>query len=122
MYIISMLRNWSVKGMITVAIIFVFLGLASYSYAVNYFPLTASQKHFTAIVRDLPGVVSVKWETPVSFWVKVSSKSVGSPPNRKKANTLAEILAERGRTALYQPFCVHIYQSKKNELGNHCVY
>ena len=90
--------------------------------AEQYFPPTPSQKHFTAIVKGLPGVVSTDWRSPVSLWVKVSSKAVGSPPNQEKANSLSDILAERGRTALYQPFCVHIYIKNDQELSRSCVY
>lgn len=88
----------------------------------QYFPPTPSQKHFTSIVNGLPGVVDAKWRTPVSLWVKVSSKAVGSPPNQAKAQGLADILADRGRTALFQPFCVHIYIKKDQELSKDCVY
>ncbi|MGI9535375.1 MAG: hypothetical protein ACR2NW_10540 [Thermodesulfobacteriota bacterium] len=88
----------------------------------QYFPPTASQTHFTAIVNGLPGVVNASWRTPVSLWVKVSSKAVGSPPSQEKAQGLADILADRGRTALFQPFCVHIYNKKDNELSKKCVY
>jgi hypothetical protein len=83
---------------------------------------TASQKHFTSIIMSLPGVISAKWDSPISLWVKTSSKAVGSPPNSQKAKRLADILAERGRTALRQPFCVHIYQKKESELASSCVY
>ena len=98
------------------------LGISNISYSSQYFPPTPSQKHFTAIVNGLPGVVNASWDTPVSLWVKVSSKAVGSPPNTTKANTLAGILADRGRTALFQPFCVHIYQNRNKVLGSRCVY
>lgn len=83
---------------------------------------TASQKHFTSIIMSLPGVMSAEWDSPISLWVKTSSKAVGSPPNPQVAKQLADILAERGRTALRQPFCVHIYQNKENELASSCVY
>lgn len=106
---------------ITLLLMMVF-GFSVNSYSNQYFPPTASQKHFTAIVNGLPGVVNAAWDTPVSLWVKVSSKAVGSPPNQKKADTLAGILADRGRTALFQPFCVHIYQKRSNVLGSKCVY
>lgn len=90
--------------------------------AEQYFPMTASQKHFTSIISQLPGVVNTDWKTPVSLWVKVSSKAVGSPPSADKADKLAGILADRGRTALHQPFCVHIYQVRDKELGSQCVH
>jgi hypothetical protein len=83
---------------------------------------TASQKHFTSIIMSLPGVISADWDSPISLWVKTSSKAVGSPPNPQKAKQLADILADRGRTALRQPFCVHIYQKKESELASSCVY
>jgi len=106
---------------LTLLLILVF-GFSVNSYSNQYFPPTASQKHFTAILNGLPGVVTAVWDTPVSLWVKVSSKAVGSPPSQKKADALAEILADRGRTALFQPFCVHIYQKRDQVLGSKCVY
>jgi len=84
--------------------------------------LTAGQKHFTAIVKGLPGVTGAEWKSPVSFWVKASSKAVGSPPKPQAAKQLADILVQRGRTALRQPFCVHIYQDGANELAKSCVF
>ena len=106
---------------VTIFLMLVF-GFSVNSYSSQYFPPTASQKHFTAIVNGLPGVVNASWDSPVSLWVKVSSKAVGSPPNQAKADTLAGILADRGRTALFQPFCVHIYQKRDNVLGSKCNY
>lgn len=91
------------------------------SYADEYAP-TASQKHFTAIIKGLPGVVSTEWESPISLWVKASAKAVGSPPKAEKAKVLSDMLAERGRTALVQPFCVHIYQTKDKVLSRSCAY
>jgi hypothetical protein len=96
------------------------------SYGLSSFGMeysqTASQKHFTSIIMSLPGVISADWDSPISLWVKTSSKAVGSPPNPQKAKQLADILADRGRTALRQPFCVHIYQKKESELASSCVY
>lgn len=106
---------------IIIAQLFLFFVLAGSLRAEQYFPMTASQKHFTSIIGDLPGVMDAEWKTPISLWVKVSSRAVGSPPSADKANTLAGILADRGRTALYQPFCVHIHNNGK-ELGSKCVY
>ena len=91
------------------------------SHAGEYAP-TASQKHFTAIIKGLPGVVSTEWESPISLWIKASAKAVGSPPKAEKAKQLSDMLAERGRTALVQPFCIHIYQTKEKELSRSCVY
>jgi len=96
-------------------------GFSRYAILEEY-DLTASQKHFTAIVRGLPGITSAQWKTPISLWAQVSSKAVGSPPNIAKAQQLSDILAERGRTALRQPFCIHIYQGSTNELARSCVY
>ena len=106
--------------------IFLMITLSSFillveSYGSEY-DLTASQKHFTAIIKSLPGVLSADWDSPISLWVKTSSKAVGSPPNPQVAKQLADILAERGRTAMRQPFCVHIYQKKDNELARSCVF
>lgn len=86
------------------------------------YALTAAQKHFTAIIKGLPGVTAVEWRSPISFWVKASSKAVGSPPKPQAAKQLADILVLRGRTALRQPFCVHIYEESANELAKSCVY
>lgn len=83
---------------------------------------TASQKHFTSIILSLPNVISADWDSPISLWVKASSKAIGSPPNPQMAKQLADVLAARGRTALRQPFCVHIYQTKEIELASSCVY
>ena len=60
-------------------VFFILIGLSfNLEAATNkYFPPTASQKHFTAIVNGLPGVVRAEWRSPVSLWVKVSSKAVG---------------------------------------------
>jgi hypothetical protein len=96
-----------------------FYGLSSFGMEYSQ---TASQKHFTSIIMSLPGVISADWDSPISLWVKTSSKAVGSPPNPQKAKQLADILADRGRTALRQPFCVHIYQKKESELASSCVY
>lgn len=92
------------------------------SKAQDKFGLSASQKHFTAIIRTLPGVVYTEWRSPVSLYVKTNSRAVGSPPNVKIAQKLAETLAERGRTALRQPFCVHIYHKKNTRLARSCVH
>mgnify|MGYP005860627323 CR=1 FL=1 len=99
-----------------------FCSLGVNSHAEEYAP-TPAQKHFTAIVKGLPGVVSADWESPISLWVKASAKAVGSPPRANVAKQLSDMLAERGRTALMQPFCVHLfYQKKDNELARSCVY
>ena len=112
-----MIRHLSLLLILTIA-----AGFSSFkSYGAEY-DLTPSQKHFTAIIKSLPGVLSVDWNSPVSLWVKASSKAVGSPPDPQVAKTLADILAERGRTALRQPFCVHIYQKQDNELARSCVF
>jgi hypothetical protein len=110
-----------IRLIIVLALIFAsgFSSLSSYGMEYGQ---TASQKHFTAIIMSLPGVISADWDSPISLWVKTSSKAVGSPPNPQKAKLLADILADRGRTALRQPFCVHIYQKKDSELASSCVY
>jgi hypothetical protein len=77
------------------------------SLSAGEYASTAAQKHFTAIVKGLPGVVSAEWKSPISLWVKVSSKAVGSPPKLEVAK---------------QPFCVHIYQGSSGDLSKSCVY
>lgn len=101
-------------------LVFVLCSLGT-AYAEEYAP-TPAQKHFTAIVKGLPGVVSADWVSPISLWVKASAKAVGSPPKASVAKQLSDMLAERGRTALMQPFCVHLYQEKDSELARSCVY
>lgn len=96
--------------------------LAGKASAADEFSLTPAQKHFTSILRGLPGILSVNWESPVSLWIRTSSRAVGSPPNIEKANNLARTLAERAKTALRQPLCVHIYQTKSKELAKSCVF
>lgn len=105
-----------------IAVSAIFISLTFNSFAVNYFPLTPSQKHFTSIVKGLPGVVSAEWKTPVSLYVKVNKKAIVTDGNIEKAKTLAGILAERGRTAMFQPYCVHIFQKQGQILGRDCVY
>jgi len=94
----------------------------STSHGAGEYSLTPAQKHFTSILRGLPGILNITWESPVSLWIKTSSKAIGSPPNKQKAEELSKILAERGRTALRQPLCVHIYQIKGKELAKSCVF
>ena len=102
-------------------LIFIFGLTQGATLAEEYAP-TAAQKHFTAIVKGLPGVVSTEWKSPISLWVRASEKTVGSPPNFNKIKILVDTLAERGRTALRQPFCVHIYQEIAADLAKSCVY
>jgi hypothetical protein len=96
-------------------------GFSKYAILAEY-ELTPAQKHFTAIIKGLPGVTNAQWKSPISLWVQASAKAVGSPPNSAKAKQLADILADRGRTALRQPFCIHIYQGSTNDLARSCVY
>lgn len=113
-------KNW-----FTLLLVIVFLVLSyksGESYSADEYSLTPAQKHFTSILRSLPGITSVTWESPVSLWIKVSSRAVGSPPDPKRANDLARTLSDRGMTALRQPLCVHIYQNRSSELAKSCVY
>jgi len=86
------------------------------SYAKNYYPLTASQKHFTAIIVQLKNFRSVQWESPVSMWVQIPSSQ------KSRAAELANTIEDRARDALKQPFCVHIYVKKGQTLARSCVY
>lgn len=86
------------------------------SHARNYFPLTASQKHFTAIIVQLKTFRTVQWESPVSMWVQIPSSQKG------RAAELANTIEDRARDALKQPFCVHIYVKKGVTLARSCVY
>ncbi|NIP38103.1 MAG: hypothetical protein GWO07_03690 [Candidatus Dadabacteria bacterium] len=117
---IKMKRNLTV--LIAVQFIFCLHILADKAGAADEYSLTPAQKHFTSILRGLPGILSVSWESPVSLWIRTSSRAVGSPPNTEKAQNLAKTLAERGKTALRQPLCVHIYQKKSKELAKSCVF
>lgn len=98
---------------------FCFIGAES---SAREFELTPSQKHFTSVINTLPGIAKTEWRSPVSLYVKATSKAVGSPPKAENARALADLLAERGRTAMGQPFCVHIYRGKGKELAKTCVY
>ena len=86
------------------------------SYAKNYYPLTASQKHFTAIISQLRNFRSVQWESPVSMWVQIPSSQ------KSRAAELANTIEDRARDALKQPVCVHIYVKKGQSLARSCVY
>jgi hypothetical protein len=104
------------------SIVFIFGFIQKNPIAAEEYAPTAAQRHFTAIVEGLPGVISVEWKSPISLWVKASTKAVGSPPNVQVVKQLADTLAERGRTALRQPFCIHIYQGSADDLARSCVY
>ena len=86
------------------------------SYAKNYYPLTASQKHFTAIIVQLKNFRSVEWESPVSMWVQIPASQ------KSRAPELAGTIEDRARDALKQPVCVHIYVKKGQSLARSCVY
>lgn len=86
------------------------------SYAKNYYPLTPSQKHFTAIINQLKNFRSVQWESPVSMWVQIPSSQ------KSRASELANTIEDRARDALKQPVCVHIYVKKGQSLARSCVY
>ena len=113
-------KNW--VTLLLAAIFLVFSYQSVKSYSADEYSMTPAQKHFTSILQSLPGITSVTWESPVSLWIKVSSRAVGSPPDPKKAYDLARTLSDRGMTALRQPLCVHIYQNKSTELAKSCVY
>ncbi len=89
---------------------------ATESFAKNYYPLTPSQKHFTAIIKQLRTFRSVQWESPVSMWVQIPSSQ------KSRAAELANAIEDRARDALRQPFCVHIYVKKGTSLARSCVY
>lgn len=82
----------------------------------QYYPLTASQKHFTTIIAQLKTFRSVEWESPVSMWVQIPSSQSA------RATELANTIEDRARGALMQPFCVHIYVTKGQEIAKSCVY
>ncbi len=86
------------------------------SYAKNYYTLTASQKHFTAINSQLRNFRSVEWVSPVSMWVQIPSSQ------KSRAPELANTIEDRARDALKQPVCVHIYVKKGQSLSRSCVY
>jgi hypothetical protein len=92
-----------------------FLTMDSFALS-QYYPLTASQNHFTHIITQLRTFRSVQWESPVSMWVQIPSSQSG------RAAELANTIEDRARTALFQPFCVHIYATKGSELARSCVY
>lgn len=108
---------------ITFAVVIVLVAVSAGAVVwASEFELTASQKHFTSIVRGLPGIAGTEWRSPVSLYVKATSRAVGSPVNPALVKALADTLAERGRTAMGQPFCIHIYRGDDAELARSCVY
>ena len=82
----------------------------------QYFPLTASQNHFTHIISQLKTFRKVEWESPISMWVQVSSSQ------KSRAQELAQTIEDRARGALAQPFCVHIYVTPGQSLARSCVF
>ena len=104
-----------IKFIILVAVI-VFGSFTVESFAKNYYPLTPSQKHFTAIIEQLRNFRSVEWESPVSMWVQIPSSQ------KSRATELASTIEDRARDAMKQPVCVHIYVKKGESLARSCVY
>ncbi len=101
--------------MLSVAMVISLFTLSSHALS-SYYPLTASQKHFTTIIAQLKTFRSVEWESPVSMWVQIPSSQSG------RASELANTIEDRARGALMQPFCVHIFATKGKELAKSCVY
>jgi hypothetical protein len=82
----------------------------------QYFPLTASQNHFTHIIEQLKTFRTVEWESPISLWVEIPSSQ------KSRAAELADTIEDRARGALMQPFCVHIYVKAGESLARSCVF
>lgn len=82
----------------------------------QYFPLTASQNHFTHIIEQLKTFRTVEWQSPISMWVQISSSQ------KSRAAELANTIEDRARGALAQPFCVHIYVTPGQSLARSCVF
>ena len=82
----------------------------------SYYQMTPSQKHFTTIIAQLKTFRNVEWTSPVSMWVQIPSSQAG------RASELADTIEDRARSALNQPFCVHIYVKKEDPLARYCVY
>lgn len=82
----------------------------------QYYPLTASQSHFTHIIEQLKTFKTVDWESPVSMWVQIPSSQ------KSRAAELADTIEDRARGALAQPFCVHIYVTPGQSLARSCVF
>lgn len=82
----------------------------------QYFPLTASQNHFTHIIEQLKTFRTVEWQSPISMWVQISSSQ------KSRAAELANTIEDRARGALAQPFCVHIYVTAGQSLARSCVF
>jgi len=100
---------------LSAALFFSVLTLSSHALS-QYFPLTASQNHFTHIISQLKTFRTVEWESPVSLWVQVASSQ------KSRAQELADTIEDRARGALMQPFCVHIYVTAGQSLARSCVY
>ena len=104
---------------LTISVLIIALSLslfATESFAKNYYPLTPSQKHFTAIIKQLRNFRSVQWVSPVSMWVQIPSSQ------KSRAHELANTIEDRARDAMKQPVCVHIFVKKGTSLARSCVY
>ena len=102
---------------LTLSAVLLFSVFTLSSHALSqYFPLTASQNHFTHIIAQLKTFKKVEWESPVSMWVQVASSQ------KARAQELAVTIQERARDALMQPFCVHIFMSSGQSLARSCVF
>ena len=102
---------------ITVLVLGLSLSLfAADSFAKNYYPMTPSQKHFTAIIKQLRNFRTVQWVSPVSMWVQIPASQ------KSRAHELANTIEDRARDAMKQPVCVHIYVKKGQSLARSCVY
>jgi uncharacterized iron-regulated protein len=105
-----------IKSLTLSAVIF-FSAFTLSSHALSqYFPLTASQNHFTHIIAQLKTFKKVEWASPVSMWVEVASSQ------KARAQELADTIQERARDALMQPFCVHIFATQGQSLARSCVF
>jgi hypothetical protein len=100
---------------LSAALLFSVFTLNSHALS-QYFPLTASQNHFTHIIAQLKTFRKVEWESPISMWVQVASSQKG------RAQELADTIQERARDALMQPFCVHIYVTQGQSVARSCVF
>lgn len=100
---------------LSAALFFSIFTMSSHALS-QYFPLTASQNHFTHIISQLKTFKTVEWESPVTMWVKVPSSQ------KARAQELADTIQERARDALMQPFCVHIFVTEGQSLARSCVF
>jgi hypothetical protein len=88
-------------------------------YTLNGYTQTSKQQEFAQLISTTPGITHTEWQTPLSLWVGVDLNSLGSP-TKEKAQEVADIIANSGRTYLGHAICVSVYYGNFNKLAGKC--